>query len=224
MEQVELVELAHDRQPFLAAVATRNEYMYKVLAHMSLVAWGASTVHGTWGPEHGYLALVANETALRKIARHKLGICITTCDWTRKGATQMEDPMLDAIVDSLARRAKNEASGSLVALVLLSTGKCLSGVIPQQVVRMFPKGNNHVINHALKMATYIKHVEADPENCNEMMSMWGMDCAACFLPLANDRERRKLCTGCRSVFYCSAECQKKAWKTHKVWCKNVRLP
>uniref|UniRef100_K3WA79 MYND-type domain-containing protein n=1 Tax=Globisporangium ultimum (strain ATCC 200006 / CBS 805.95 / DAOM BR144) TaxID=431595 RepID=K3WA79_GLOUD len=30
------------------------------------------------------------------------------------------------------------------------------------------------------------------------------------------------CGGCRSAEYCSRECQKKAWKTHKVQCKELR--
>lgn len=220
---MEVVQLAHDKQPFLAAVAPRREYMHQVLTHMSLVAWGASTYHDTWGPQHGYLTLVANDRALRKIARHKLGICITTCDWSRK-TTPWDDPQLDAIVESLAQRALHEPNGSLVALVMLSTGTCLAGVIPKEVVRMFPKGNNNVIRHALNMASHIKHIEANPDNCNEMMSMWSMECAGCFRPLADDHERRKLCTGCRSVFYCSAQCQKKAWPVHKLWCKCVKLP
>ncbi|KAI9908759.1 hypothetical protein PsorP6_016664 [Peronosclerospora sorghi] len=31
------------------------------------------------------------------------------------------------------------------------------------------------------------------------------------------------CGGCRSVAYCSRECQKKAWKKHKPFCKTIRM-
>ncbi|KAF9460515.1 hypothetical protein BDZ94DRAFT_1265768 [Collybia nuda] len=30
------------------------------------------------------------------------------------------------------------------------------------------------------------------------------------------------CGGCKSAQYCSPECQKQAWKDHKVWCKHNR--
>ena len=29
------------------------------------------------------------------------------------------------------------------------------------------------------------------------------------------------CTACRKIFYCSRECQKKDWKTHKLECKGM---
>lgn len=30
----------------------------------------------------------------------------------------------------------------------------------------------------------------------------------------------KICSGCKQVRYCSAECQKKAWAEHKIICKR----
>ena len=29
------------------------------------------------------------------------------------------------------------------------------------------------------------------------------------------------CTACKAVFYCSRDCQKKHWKTHKFDCKSL---
>lgn len=34
-------------------------------------------------------------------------------------------------------------------------------------------------------------------------------------------ERFKKCARCRQVYYCSVECQKKHWKTHKKHCKTI---
>ena len=35
-------------------------------------------------------------------------------------------------------------------------------------------------------------------------------------------DRNMKCRGCEVVHYCSAECQKKDWKTHKVQCKSIK--
>ena len=34
---------------------------------------------------------------------------------------------------------------------------------------------------------------------------------------------KKLCTGCRTAFYCSKNCQKKHWEYHKIICKSINL-
>lgn len=50
--------------------------------------------------------------------------------------------------------------------------------------------------------------------------MIGSDvCAQCAAPNA-----KKRCSVCKSVFYCSIECQKAAWPSHKSTCKEPPLP
>ena len=45
------------------------------------------------------------------------------------------------------------------------------------------------------------------------------DCAVC------DKLAKCLCSGCKHVFYCSRECQKKHWSNHKEECKMLaKLP
>ena len=44
------------------------------------------------------------------------------------------------------------------------------------------------------------------------------DCGAC---PACARVAKTKCTGCKKVFYCGRECQKKHWKQHKFDCKSL---
>ena len=45
------------------------------------------------------------------------------------------------------------------------------------------------------------------------------DCAVC------EKLAKCLCSGCKHVFYCSRECQKKHWSSHKEECKTLaKLP
>ena len=47
-------------------------------------------------------------------------------------------------------------------------------------------------------------------------------CARCHRTQDQLSEPMRRCTGCRSVLYCSRECQKLAWKTHKPSCRTVQ--
>lgn len=40
-------------------------------------------------------------------------------------------------------------------------------------------------------------------------------CEACF----KTRAKLGICLGCKQAWYCSPECQKRAWKTHRNCCK-----
>jgi len=47
-------------------------------------------------------------------------------------------------------------------------------------------------------------------------------CARCHRTQSQLAEPMKRCTGCRSVLYCSRDCQKLAWKTHKSSCRAMQ--
>lgn len=50
----------------------------------------------------------------------------------------------------------------------------------------------------------------------------GHCCAACATPSSQPGVTLKLCTGCRGVRYCGAECQKAHWRAHKAACRAAR--
>ena len=41
------------------------------------------------------------------------------------------------------------------------------------------------------------------------------------LNCSQTEKKLKLCTGCKSVFFCSVACQKQSWPTHKIECKKL---
>jgi hypothetical protein len=46
-------------------------------------------------------------------------------------------------------------------------------------------------------------------------------CHGCHRNASPDEPRFKVCAGCRSLRYCSLECQRKDWAEHKGLCKVV---
>ena len=45
-----------------------------------------------------------------------------------------------------------------------------------------------------------------------------MKCGGCSAVRAEEAKAYSVCGGCREVHYCSRECQRKHWKTHKPEC------
>ena len=45
-----------------------------------------------------------------------------------------------------------------------------------------------------------------------------MKCGGCSAVRAEEAKAYSVCSGCREVHYCSRECQRKHWKTHKPEC------
>jgi len=42
--------------------------------------------------------------------------------------------------------------------------------------------------------------------------------------ITTESKKLKLCNGCEMVYYCSLNCQKKDWKSHKEFCKGGFIP
>ena len=61
--------------------------------------------------------------------------------------------------------------------------------------------------------------EADKKEGEETQPMPTGDCAVC------DKLAKSFCSICKHVFYCSRDCQRKHWNTHKEDCKSLaKLP
>ncbi|TFK79377.1 hypothetical protein K466DRAFT_606191 [Polyporus arcularius HHB13444] len=45
-------------------------------------------------------------------------------------------------------------------------------------------------------------------------------CDTCGAKGGKQQNRLRKCSGCSLAVYCSKECQKKAWSTHKLWCRT----
>lgn len=39
--------------------------------------------------------------------------------------------------------------------------------------------------------------------------------------ICNSEKNLKLCSRCKTIYYCSQECQKKGWEKHKLQCKKI---
>ncbi|KDQ58082.1 hypothetical protein JAAARDRAFT_129471 [Jaapia argillacea MUCL 33604] len=72
-----------------------------------------------------------------------------------------------------------------------------------------------------KLAPYVTRVAMSPLFAVSYLETVGRDPDAykCSVCRGRGKPRLKTCTACKKVRYCSTECQKKDWKTHKPKCK-----
>ena len=52
-----------------------------------------------------------------------------------------------------------------------------------------------------------------------------LKCAVCGKTGSGDKQEKPLksCSQCKSIFYCSVDCQRADWKEHKPICRNADL-
>ncbi|MDR3646023.1 MAG: zinc finger MYND domain-containing protein [Candidatus Babeliales bacterium] len=76
-----------------------------------------------------------------------------------------------------------------------------------------------VAEYGIKPKEFNLKSNYDPINLNIFNKLMNSEksCDTCF-----NSKNLKLCTGCRSVSYCSQECQKSDWSNHKAVCKAVK--
>jgi len=69
--------------------------------------------------------------------------------------------------------------------------------------------------------TFIKHMKYDKAELNEVEDVLKRPTHKCDVCKTNTT---KACARCKTSYFCSAECQKSAWKKHKKMCKAPTIP
>lgn len=60
------------------------------------------------------------------------------------------------------------------------------------------------------------------ENINKVFRKGGRECNFCKFSPSDPNIFLRSCSGCKSVYYCDANCQKSDWKQHKLCCLSAR--
>lgn len=184
------------REPLLDHLARQRGHLNDLFATASISAWIINTKAGTWGPTHGFAMVLQDEASLD----NGLFACI---DWTNSSSTD-----LGRRVGELALCNPNDC---VVLVVCMATKKFVYGVVPKQRDAMFPKDT---AAEAI-FSTVVPDLQLPPLHFNDVISNFTKSCAACG---AAPKDKRKKCSGCRCVYYCGPECQKAAWRTHRLVC------
>jgi len=139
--------------------------------------------------------------ALRMIHRHPLSL--TTKNIHGSTAIQYaEHPQYNA-----CREIRN---------VLRLTPKYISSTpFPTLLLHSLPTKHHEIYGPYNTACAFIKHLKYDKAELTEVEAVLkpARKCDVCSSLGA------KPCARCKNTFYCSAECQKSAWKTHKKTCK-----
>lgn len=184
--------------------------MARAVKLVCLATWGRNHLANTWGPEHGTMMIVPDHRALDKMLRYRQGFCFAEIDWNDRFPVETVPEVLAAI-----RQARRDPHASLVLVMVASTGEACAVLIPRDRDAMFADETSY--RQCVGLMRALQTRDASRDNLSDLMSASLRLCAACGTDLT-ERRKRKLCAGCRAVYYCDRECQKAHWKTHRRIC------
>ncbi|KAI0595144.1 MYND finger [Biscogniauxia sp. FL1348] len=104
---------------------------------------------------------------------------------------------------------------------------CSNGTLPDQFMNIpeWEEVSKYMVRVAISLTFSVPFVEniVDPEELEleGLVENLATDrCRYCNATKSKDGKKLRKCTACRDAVYCSVECQKKDWKTHRMECKS----
>jgi len=144
--------------------------------------------------------------ALRMIHRHPLSLT----DKNIQGRTMLE----------FAEHPQFNACREIRKVLRLTPKYISSTPFPTFLLRSLPSKHHEIYGPYNTVCQFIKHMKYDKAELVEIEAVLEptRKCDVCSSTPA------KPCARCKRTFYCSAECQKSAWKKHKKMCKAPTSP
>jgi len=147
--------------------------------------------------------------ALRMIHRHPLSLTATS----PRGYTSLQ----------LAEHPQFNACKEIVKVLRLTPTHVSSTPFPTLLRQHLPKQfvDSSIFGVYNNACTFIKHMKYDKAELVEVEDVLKKPthkCSVCKTPTT------KACARCKTSYFCSASCQKSAWKKHKKTCKAPTTP
>jgi len=147
--------------------------------------------------------------ALRMIHRHPLALKATQ----NQGLTTLQ----------VAEHPQYKACREIVKVLRLTPKYISSTPFPALLRQHLPKQfvDDHIFGTYNTACTFIKHMKYDKAELVEVEDVLKKPTRQCDVCKT---ATTKACARCKTSYFCSAECQKSAWKKHKKTCKAPTKP